>query len=372
MTINDKKNIKILLENYNDLTWTDVNVLINDLSDTVKPYIYQHVIDNPTPKIKSRARELLSNIEKKKKKKIKKEYQYKCCHHDCTEPAIQSHVISKSAVLAPLANASNEMYHFVSDVNSNPTKCIFKARHIDNISSFPGYCKKHDEDIFREVDQGTSVNAKFVNLSAMRVLKKQIFDLRLKISLQDDLSEKWNDKCSEYINEQEDIDLISLAEANEFFIDMNKKVKIMKDNINRYEFLYNKIYSKIEESTALKYNIMEVKYVRSCFSIMIDIPLEDGSPGEPHFIFYFPINNQAFMVIAKENNKENYDAMIVDEKYNLSLFFWMFILKNKESLFFSSDVLSTISDYQLKVLLTNYELFDTTPSEGMAVSSIYV
>lgn len=372
MTINDKKIINILLKKYNCLTWSEVGILINGLSDAVRPYVYQHVIDNPTPKMKSRARELLSNIEEKKKKKIKKEYQYKCCHYDCAEPAIQSHVISKSAVLVPLANASNEMYHIVSDIDSNPTKCIFRLRHIDKTSSFPGYCKKHDEDIFREVDQITSVNAKCINLSVMRVLKKRVFDLRLKISLQDDLSEKWNDKCSRYINEQEGVDLTSLYEVNEIFIDMNKKVKMMKGSIDRYESLYDKIFSTIEQSTALNYNIIKVKYVRSCFSIMIDIPLEDGSVGEPHFVFYLPINNQGFMIIAKENNKGNYDSMIVDEKGRLSLFFWMFILGNKDSLFFSSDALSAISDYQMKVLLTNHDLFDATPLEGIAVSNIYV
>lgn len=372
MTINDKEIVNFLLEEYNDLTWTDISALINDLSDAVRPYIYQHVIDNPSPKMKSRSKELLSKIEMKRKKKIKKEYQYKCCHYDCTEPAIQSHVISKSAILAPLANATNEMYHFVADIESNPNKCVFKEKHIDNISSFPGYCKKHDEDIFREVDQGSAVNAKFVNLSVMRVLKKRIFDLRLQISLRNDQSEEWNDICSEYINEQEDIDLISLDEANECFIYMNKKVKMIKGNINRYEYLYHKIFSKIEESTALKYRIMEVKHVRSCFSILVDIPLKDGCAGEPHFVFYLPINDKGYIIIAKENNEENYDPFIIDDKGKLSLFFWLIVLENKESLFFSFDILNAISDYQMKVLLTNYDLFRVTPLEGVAVSNIYV
>lgn len=372
MTTNDQEIIKILSENYNDLTWTDANILMSDLSDLVRPYVYQYVIDNPTPKMKSRARELLSNIERKKKKKIKKEYQYKCCHYDCPEPAIQSHVISKSAILSPLANANNEMYHFVSDIDSIPTKCIFKARHIDNISSFPGYCKKHDEDIFREIDHGSALNAKFVNLNAMRVLKKRIFDIRLKISLQDELSEEWNDICAEYLNDREDVDLIALTEENEIFINTNRKIKIMKRNIHRYESLYHNIFSEIEESTALKFTIMEVKYVRSCFSIMIDIPLEDGNPGVPHFVFYLPINNQGYIIIAKENNEENYDLMVIDEKGELSSFFWMFTLENKESLFFSCEILNVISDYQIKVLLTNYDVFNATPFEGIAVSNIYV
>lgn len=372
MTVNDQEIIKIISENYNDLTWTEINILINDLSDIVKPYIYQSVIDNPTPKMKSRVRELLSNIERKRKKKIKKDHQYTCCHYDCNEPSIQSHVISKSAILAPLANAKNEMYHFVSDINSTPTKCIVKARHIDHISSFPGYCKKHDEDIFRELDHGSSVNAKFVNLSAMRVLKKRIFDLMLKINLQGDQSCQWNDLCAEYINEQEDIDLISLAEENEFFIDMNTKIKAMKNDIKRYEVLYHNIFSKIEESTALIFNIMELKCVRSCFSIMVDIPLEDGSPGQPHFVFYLPINNQGYLIVAKENNGEDYDPMIINENGDLSLFFWMFILECKESIFFSYDILSIASDYQMKLLLTNYEFFQATALEGVAISNIYV
>lgn len=372
MTTNDQEIIKILLKNYNDLTWTDADFLISDLSDLVKLYVYQYVIDNPTPKMKSRARELLSNIERKKKKKIKKEYQYKCCHYDCPEPAIQSHVISKSAILSPLANTRNEMYHFVSDIESTPTKCIFKARHIDNISSFPGYCEKHDEDIFREIDHDSELNAKFVNLNAMRVLKKRIFDIRLKISLQDELSEEWNDICAEYINERENVDLIALTEENEFFINMNKKIKIMKRNIHKYESLYHKIFSEIEESTALQFTILEVKHVKSCFYIMIDIPLEDGNPGVPHFVFYLPINNQGYIIIAKENDEVNYDPMVINEKGELSLFFWMFILENKESLFFSSEILSVISDYQIKVLLTNYDLFNATTLEGIVVSNIYV
>ncbi|MEQ5111095.1 hypothetical protein [Providencia vermicola] len=365
----DKEIIENLLKYYDDLTWTEVITLINDLSDTVRPFIYQRVIDSPTPKMKSRMRELLSKKEEKEKKKIKKEYQYKCCHYNCAEPAIQSHVISKSAVLAPLADTNNKMYHFASEINS--IKCILKSRHIDRVSSFPGYCKKHDEDIFREVDQGSSVNDKFVHLSVMRVLKKEIFDLRVKISLQDDLSEKWNDVCSECINEPEDVDLIYLNECNDFFINMNEKIRIMKNKIKRYESLYDNIFSKIEELTTLKYNLIEAKCVRSCFSIMIDLPLKDGSDGELHFVFYLPINNQGVMIVVKENNKEGYDPMIIDEKGKLSLYFWMFILLKKESLFFSSDILKTFSDYQMKVLHTNYNFFEPTYLEGLVVSGIY-
>lgn len=372
MNINDEKIIKTLLENYNNLTWTDTNALIDGLSDTIKPYIYQIIIDNPTPKTKSGLRELLSKIEEKKKKKIKKEYQYKCCHYNCTEPAIQSHVISKSAVLAPLANASNEMYYFASDINSNPTKCIFKERHIDYISSFPGYCKKHDRDIFRELDEASSINAKFVNLSVMRVLKKQIFDLRLEIALQDEHSELWNDKCLEYINKQEDIDLIALENANEYFISMNEKVKIMKNNINRYESLYDKIFGGIDKSTALKFNIMKVKYVRSCFSIMIDAQLEDGSAGEPHFVFYLPVNEHGCIIVAKDNSEKNYDPMVVDEDGALSIYFWMLVLMKKESLFFSEEMLSVFSNQQKSILNTNYNYFDVTPIEAIIISQIYL
>lgn len=365
----DKEIIEHLSKYYNDLTWTDLNILISDLSDTLRPFIYQLIIDSPTPKMKSRMRELLSKKEEKKKKKIKKEYQYKCCHYKCTDPAIQSHVISKSAILVPLADASNKMYHFVSDINS--TGCIFKDRHIDSISSFPGYCKKHDEDIFREIDQGSSVDAKFVHLSVLRVLKKEIFDLRLIISLQEGQSEEWNDKCSEYINEPEDIDLISLIEANDYFIEMNKKIRIMKGKIKRYEFFYDNVFRKIEDLTTLKYSLIEAKCVRSCFSIMIDLPLKDGSDGELHFVFYLPINNKGIIIIVKENNNEDYDPMIIDEKGKLSLYFWMFILLRKESLFFSSDILKSFSDYQLKVLHTNYDFFEPTLLEGSAISDIY-
>ena len=104
-----------------------------------------------------------------------------CMYEDCTEKAIGSHVFSRSHILAPISDLRNEIYVFeqrpLAYINEGVLR--YKSRSINNVFKFNGFCSKHDNDLFRDIEPAEGCvewsNIRFQYLLSYRTLCREIY-----------------------------------------------------------------------------------------------------------------------------------------------------------------------------------------------------
>ena len=95
----------------------------------------------------------IEDIFSKEKKKSRS-----CMFHDCSETAIGSHVFSRSHILKPISQGTE---HNIYQFNQRPLIFLtkdkeeifcYKLEPIKNAFKFNGFCKKHDNDLFKLIE----------------------------------------------------------------------------------------------------------------------------------------------------------------------------------------------------------------------------
>lgn len=74
-----------------------------------------------------------------------------CMEPNCFERAINSHILQKNRYLSLLANNKKKLYRFEVDLFSE--LIVFKERGTSQLLSFPGFCRKHDDLLFRKIEK---------------------------------------------------------------------------------------------------------------------------------------------------------------------------------------------------------------------------
>ena len=90
-------------------------------------------------------------------KQLKKQ-KYKCLYPDCKTIAIKSHSQQKERQLRNISENgcvySIVRNHYQALKNTKSTSIIGKQG-ISAVSTFPGYCSKHDRELFKHIDKGS-------------------------------------------------------------------------------------------------------------------------------------------------------------------------------------------------------------------------
>lgn len=106
----------------------------------------------------------------------------KCLHPrategDCQGKVIRSHTVPKSSTLRKVAR-DGHVYHFKPDINKlfeNGGKPSCVAAGINQASTFPGFCSKHDKEMFAPVEDAPfQSNERHAFLIGYRALTKEI------------------------------------------------------------------------------------------------------------------------------------------------------------------------------------------------------
>lgn len=96
--------------------------------------------------------QLVSFIDKIKYKHINGKY--KCSYKNCDENSIKSHVLQKSKILKSISE-NNHLFQFSGKPafsNIEQTKFHLKRVGINDSYTFPGFCKKHDTNLFSLIE----------------------------------------------------------------------------------------------------------------------------------------------------------------------------------------------------------------------------
>jgi imidazole glycerol phosphate synthase subunit HisF len=76
--------------------------------------------------------------------------QRKCMFRGCDEISINSHLLQKKGIINQIAE-NNHVVELAID-NYKPDVFYFKRSGINDAFTFPGFCKTHDNDLFKEIE----------------------------------------------------------------------------------------------------------------------------------------------------------------------------------------------------------------------------
>lgn len=96
--------------------------------------------------------QLLHTFEKLKQKH--RSAKYKCSYSSCQNLSIKSHVLQKNGILKNISS-QNHLYQFADNstfIQSEKGKFGLKKIGINDVYTFPGFCKTHDTELFSKIE----------------------------------------------------------------------------------------------------------------------------------------------------------------------------------------------------------------------------
>lgn len=166
-----------------------------------------------------------------------------CLTKKCNSKSIYSHSISKKAVLNNIAKSN-----FVYTPSIIKGKVAMKKIGISEASIFPGFCIKHDVDLFDKVDNPLNVNfdEEFFSQVLLRATSRESFVIQREISNKESLISKLKneyEKCSQ-----------------DFF---EKFYKSKRFKYNGFSCSYSEIHESIKQ---LSEDIEKIKFYEKVFN----------------------------------------------------------------------------------------------------------
>ena len=99
-----------------------------------------------------------------------------CYHPNCSESSINSHILQKNGILSSIASHDRHLWELKIDPFNSLHYCFTKTG-INEIYSFNGFCKYHDTELFKNIEQKEIDfnNYKSCILFSLRTLYNEIF-----------------------------------------------------------------------------------------------------------------------------------------------------------------------------------------------------
>lgn len=257
---------------------------------------------------------------------------YKCSHEACCNPSIDSHELSKEVVLKPLSNSSSNVYFLIPDYAGNSLRYIFKERHIEGATTFPGYCCEHDNNIFLSMEDNFSeIDSLYIHKQALRTLKKEIYQVKCHV-----------EKITRTLKTTKITKGDSIVLSEKWYLLFNRLLEVRKQ-LNRYNSFYRKLWQSIKhDNEYLHFQRKEVENTGVAFSGMYDFR-EMDSDGELYgFIFLIPIKDVTHLIVAAPDSIEGKGLVddIFPENMAEDLYIQTTILQKRSSIVFSERFFS--------------------------------
>jgi hypothetical protein len=226
-------------------------------------------------------------------KLISKKSKHECLIKDCKEKSILSHAISKTT-LKHIAQENHLIYRKFDRANFNINDFIepnnvnmkFETIGINEASTFKGFCKKHDNNIFEQIDNKNITTLRDVLLQLYRTTCKNYFLNDMVKEAEIDILKKEHYFNTNFINKQEvNLENIILF-LDDLLDDFPNEPFYIKDN----EVLFFSPVSNIQPNLLVMLKKTNIKFpiaLESSFalslnnkyytSIVIIIPTENSS-----------------------------------------------------------------------------------------------
>lgn len=100
----------------------------------------------------------------------------KCMYCECNNDSIDSHTISKEGSLSTIS-IDREVGYFDSRREGLERSIQYKKVNINNATTFKGFCSKHDNELFKYIDNNSKIKTgKEILLQAYRSICRSFFD----------------------------------------------------------------------------------------------------------------------------------------------------------------------------------------------------
>ncbi|MCH9814143.1 MAG: hypothetical protein K0U47_09415, partial [Epsilonproteobacteria bacterium] len=186
----------------------------------------------------------------------------RCLHYhtgDRCNEIINAHSIQNNGVLSKIANEKNEIYALsrnMGDFKKNDGNIGFRRYPISKFSIFRGFCKNHDDELFKPIDTlpFKSGNQQQVFLYAYRSLAKELFDkenaLNMHIQTLEDVKD--NKGLSKYI--------LALIDGSKNALNSLNKHKKTYDNVLESEMYSDMRYVSFNSTDKLFMAFSNIMY----------------------------------------------------------------------------------------------------------------
>lgn len=257
-------------------------------------------------------KKLLHELEKIMKKH--RNGKYKCSFAGCDEYSIKSHVLQKNGILKNIAEKQHVSQFSSKSLFNNDEGSRFEIRKvgINDVYTFPGFCKKHDSEIFsfiedKEIDFS---NRKTHALFAYRSICQEIYRKRTSLNFATEI-------------------LISPDFSHEFKLIFADLRMGYQHGIKNLEFFKGQLEKEIDGNpTHFTFDFVEFDKIDVCISAPLNIYDKQNPLTYTHddnlnilneiyvtsIVNIFPYNDKSYYLIA--TNKD-YECKWTLEKFQL-------------------------------------------------------
>jgi len=265
---------------------------------------------------------------------------FKCKYRGCKQHSINSHELSKSQILEKLSDSKSKVFCLIEHCSDNSLRYKMESKHIKGVTTFPGYCKDHDESLFSSIENTfTKLDSEHVHKQAARTTRKQIYSLELHVRI---LLKKLKETKS--------------TPRTDTWVKLFQRVLDLRIQLNRYRRLHKNIWNSIDNhSTLLYYKIKEVENKGIAYAGMFDLTEAEDEHLHVFFIFVLPIENKCYLVCATIDMAEIHGLVndIFPENEGEKFFIQAQILKDRKNIVFSARFLDSLEYGVPEELLDN-------------------
>ncbi|NIF82267.1 hypothetical protein F3J24_01910 [Comamonas sp. Tr-654] len=283
---------------------------------------------------------------------------YQCQYRGCSDESCYSHDISENAFLKNLCRGDSEVVILKRNMKGNPIFSMGEYIHKRNATNFPGYCAKHDLDLFSDVEDGNQkLDDYFVNKQCLRSTRREIFEVECQINMGSDF-------VKTVLSENDENNILIIDIVGNF----NRKIDALKKRRLNLLDLHEKIMRGIESKDYLvEFRELDAGKKGFCFSACLDLTLDEDEE-ECILYFYnleFKNESKAFVCSLKNSLSRGYlDNFISNSLLNFS----KIIFQKKMNLVFSKEFFEKISEGVKLILNNEPELYSINNIEASLIS----
>lgn len=237
----------------------------------------------------------------------------KCIYPGCESIAIDSHLLQKNGILNLIAR-DNHVYH-VGTEPFHEEKLLFQRIGINKAFTFPGFCQKHDNDIFKDIE---GKNIDFANYRSYLLFSYRILvnEYRKKEILIDWFTKNLNDFR------------LKLHTNREYFEGLKSGIRGYKEAIYDIQYYLKYFHTDIEDTDSRNFSFecFNIPRIDICVSGVFNHETTLEIQSRPSFLDEKPLSDVYFVVLPQELNS----VVIVGTLNEMKPICWDFILSIKD------------------------------------------
>lgn len=299
--LEDKKNTR------EDASFLEAQLLISEVAGTnplLAELVKKILFETPSKGLNKSAQKLYSELIY-----LSRKDRWKCQHAGCEEQSASSHEITESQLAKILSMKKGD--RIVVDMlrpflKKNAYRFEFEEVATHSAAAFPGFCEKHDRELFEDLDRAHSPdNLVVLNKQFMRTTRREIFEVSRVLILIESLLADIN--CVQAAENYLPDELI-----DQFAERMGLYKKQYQRELKNLEKVYERIFDGIENNDpALIVKNYEVRKRGYMFSGLFDFSDESSEIPQILFLFKKDFEERSFLYIAtlKEDVLGDFDEL---------------------------------------------------------------